>query len=80
MAVITLQKQNPSGAPRSIFAILFPRLVFVKPVYLAVMRYMDADSEYRPDALLRQSAIRDLVRESMTNSVSPAAGPAMRSK
>jgi hypothetical protein len=80
MSVTTPQKQNSSGMPRSIFAIFYPRLAFVEPVYRAIMRYMDADNEHRPDCLLRLSATRDLVRESMTNSVSPAARAPMRPK
>lgn len=80
MAVAMMRKQNPSGMPRSIFAIFYPRLALVKPVYLAVMRYIDADNEHRPDSLRRHSATRDLVRESMTNAVRPADRAPLRAK
>jgi hypothetical protein len=75
MSVATMRNENPSGSPRPIFAILHPRLAFVKQVYLAVMRYIEADNEPRSDFLIRSCATRDLVRESMINSATSAVLP-----
>jgi hypothetical protein len=68
MWIVTTRAANPSGSPRSIIATMHARLAFVKHAYFAVMRFVDADNEHRPDFPFRRSATRDLVREAMVNS------------